>query len=74
MKSKRVRAAWTVITVFVMFGVSAVLGNLAAMQMAAQSLAKNSMLCQILFLACAVAGGSIVLEFRACERAGTMYG
>ena len=70
MMSKRERIIWTVAIIFVMIGLSAVLGDYAALQMVTQTLAKNSMLCQILFLSGVIAGCSVVVVFQTWERAG----
>jgi hypothetical protein len=59
-----------VVIIFVLIGVSEVLGNIAALQMTTQSMVKNSMLCQILFLSGVIAGCSVVVLFQTWERAG----
>jgi len=67
-KSKNGRAVEIFIVVMIMIGLSAMLGDYAAVQAAGQTVAKNAMLCQILFLAGIVAGIAIVLVFQAWER------
>lgn len=68
MKSKNGRAVEIFIVVMIMIGLSAMLGDFAAVQAAGQTVVKNAMLCQILFLAGIVAGIAIVLVFQAWER------
>ncbi len=65
---KHERTLGVFIVVMVTVGLSAVLGNYAAIQMAEQTMVKNSLLCQILFLAGLVAGCALILAYQTWER------
>ena len=69
LKRERIIGTVVIIVVMIMIGLSAMLGDYAAVQAAGQTVVKNAMLCQILFLAGIVAGIALVLVFQAWERA-----
>lgn len=67
-RAKRERTIGMFMVVMVTIGLSAVLGNYAAIQMAEQTMVKNSLLCQILFLAGLVAGCALILAYQTWDR------
>jgi hypothetical protein len=69
MKAKPEQSIAVFIVIIAIIGISTMLGNYAAVQVVGQTVVKNAMLCQILFLAGIVAGCAIVLAFQAWERA-----
>ena len=68
MMAKGDRFLLHVLILIVIIGLSTVLGNYAAIQMAEQAAAMNSLFCQILFIAGLVAGSALILGYQAWER------